>query len=438
MDISKAPIISVFDKDFNHIGRIKLYSSMIYSRNFQTYDDFQITMDKSNPRYFADGNFVIFNNNPTCCGIMKINNDDDYFIPQNTFRGKGLFYMFYDRLTVPPEKEGYRVFNNTPVEDIIYTLIKENCIDCENNRKYEMLRLGKSLHRGGNITFQTRYKVLSDEITTLLKQSGLGIKMTADPDEKTILFEVVEGVDRSEDNTKGNEPYVFSGKFSNVIKRSRTYSSEGAKTVGYVAGQGEGENREILVLNDNLSGMDRKELFIDARDITEGDSAALKDRGTSKLNEFKATDSTEFEVSTRNYREKWDLGDIVSFYDKKMDYYNEDQIVSVQEKFEDNVFGVEVTFGEPVRNITADISSNTEDIKTETRTSSDSGGDKTYTHTQTTPAMKWTVQHNLGKFPSCTITDSTGTVVIGEVKHMDKNTVEIVFSAQFAGKAFLN
>ena len=31
-----------------------------------------------------------------------------------------------------------------------------------------------------------------------------------------------------------------------------------------------------------------------------------------------------------------------------------------------------------------------------------------------------------------------GTVVIGEVKHMDKNTVEIVFSAQFAGKAFLN
>ena len=52
--------------------------------------------------------------------------------------------------------------------------------------------------------------------------------------------------------------------------------------------------------------------------------------------------------------------------------------------------------------------------------------------------MKWTVQHNLGKFPSCTITDSAGTVVIGEVKHMDKNTVEIVFSAQFAGKAFLN
>ena len=226
---------------------------------------------------------------------------------------------------------------------------------------------------------------------------------------------------------------------TNTGKSVATFSlAVDRKTVGYVAGQGEGENREILVLNDNLSGMDRKELFIDARDITEGDSAALKDRGTSKLNEFKATDSTEFEVSTRNYREKWDLGDIVSFYDKKMDYYNEDQIVSVQEKFEDNVFGVEVTFGEPVRNITADISSNTEDIKTETRTSSDLGGDKTYTHTQTTPAMKWTVQHNLGKFPSCTITDSAGTVVIGEVKHMDKNTVEIVFSAQFAGKAFLN
>ena len=55
------------------------------------------------------------------------------------------------------------------------------------------------------------------------------------------------------------------------------------KNCAIVAGQGEGANREIVIVNDNLSGQDRKELFVDARDIEDGTN--LADRGKSKLAE---------------------------------------------------------------------------------------------------------------------------------------------------------
>lgn len=64
--------------------------------------------------------------------------------------------------------------------------------------------------------------------------------------------------------------------------------------------------------------------------------------------------------------------------------------------------------------------------------------DKFYEHNQISPSLTWIINHNLGKYPSVTITDSAGTQVIGDVKHESINKVTISFSAQFAGKAFLN
>lgn len=64
--------------------------------------------------------------------------------------------------------------------------------------------------------------------------------------------------------------------------------------------------------------------------------------------------------------------------------------------------------------------------------------DKTYVFTQTVPSVTWTVQHNLGKFPSITVVDTGQSVVVGDYTYTDNNNVILNFSAQFAGKAYLN
>lgn len=62
----------------------------------------------------------------------------------------------------------------------------------------------------------------------------------------------------------------------------------------------------------------------------------------------------------------------------------------------------------------------------------------TFVFDQPSAEEEWTIVHNLNRFPSVTVVDSSGSVCIGEVLYIDENTVKCVFSAPFAGVAYLN
>ena len=64
--------------------------------------------------------------------------------------------------------------------------------------------------------------------------------------------------------------------------------------------------------------------------------------------------------------------------------------------------------------------------------------DKYYEHHQNSPSKIWKIKHNLNKKPSVSVVDSAGTKVIGEVIYIDDNNLELHFSAQFSGIAYLN
>lgn len=65
-------------------------------------------------------------------------------------------------------------------------------------------------------------------------------------------------------------------------------------------------------------------------------------------------------------------------------------------------------------------------------------GDAFYVHAQDVADTTWTVTHNLGKFPSVSVVDSGGTWVVGDVTYVDANTLRVVFSRAFGGKAYCN
>ena len=64
--------------------------------------------------------------------------------------------------------------------------------------------------------------------------------------------------------------------------------------------------------------------------------------------------------------------------------------------------------------------------------------DKTFEFTQAVPSLVWSIQHNLGKFPSVSVVDTGNTTVISQIDYIDNNNLTITNSAQFAGKAYLN
>jgi hypothetical protein len=65
-------------------------------------------------------------------------------------------------------------------------------------------------------------------------------------------------------------------------------------------------------------------------------------------------------------------------------------------------------------------------------------GPSTYTHTQSIPAISWTILHGLGRHPSVSVVDSAGSVVVGNVTYDSDIQVTVTFSAAFSGKAYLN
>lgn len=64
--------------------------------------------------------------------------------------------------------------------------------------------------------------------------------------------------------------------------------------------------------------------------------------------------------------------------------------------------------------------------------------DRHFEYSQGTPLLSWSIIHNLGKYPSVTITDSSGTELECEVIHNDFNSLTLNFSEPFAGNAYLN
>ena len=70
-------------------------------------------------------------------------------------------------------------------------------------------------------------------------------------------------------------------------------------------------------------------------------------------------------------------------------------------------------------------------------------GDITYTHNQTSTSNTWVVTHNLNRFPSVTVVDSAGSIVVGTVLYNSNKQLTITFCSSgsalaFQGKAYLN
>lgn len=62
----------------------------------------------------------------------------------------------------------------------------------------------------------------------------------------------------------------------------------------------------------------------------------------------------------------------------------------------------------------------------------------TYIFEQTAPSDKWTITHNLNKFPYVTIFDEYDDLVYADIKYISPNEIEINFSQPIKGKCYLN
>lgn len=356
--INKRIDVRFFNQQLELIGDIDDYTALTYTRKWTTYNTFEMHVSKFDGELIRRGNFIMLNNDRYRSGIITYFEDNERETNDITIRGFCPRFLLFERPTIPPSGQDYDTYN-TEVENILIGLIDRNCVNPENgNRKIPFLSCAKSQNRGEKTSFQTAHKVLKDEISSLCTASNLGTAIHFDPTTKQIRFEVLSGTDRTYDNSV-RPPYVFARKWDRLFERNYTESDTDYKNVAYVAGQGEGKDREILTIGDDITGFGRREVFIDARDIGEDAETTLEDRGKLKLAEYALIKSFESTVKTDDYRAEWDLGDFVTIEDDKTGIREDRQILEVKEVYETENYSIEPVMGEPLKTPQAILKRNT-------------------------------------------------------------------------------
>lgn len=174
-------------------------------------------------------------------------------------------------------------------------------------------------------------------------------------------FRIIKPADRSNGNTEGNEPVVFSFELNNLQKLFYAEDGTDYNTIAIVASEGVGTSRKIITVGDEtFTGELRDELYVDARDLQSEDSDGNKitdeqleelmiQRGNEKLEEHQKFISLTATVITQEtnfeYGKDFFLGDFVTVMSKTLNREFKLQITEAIKTISEGVEHLDFSFG---------------------------------------------------------------------------------------------
>lgn len=204
------------------------------------------------------------------------------------------------------------------------------------------------------IRAQVSLKNLLTVLQAMAKAGGLGFRVYADPEAQVLMFEIYTGVNRTE-SQEDNSRVTFSDAYFNIDNPCYQENEANYKNYAIVCGAGEGLNR-VIVEVDNTNGEDRRELLVDARDLSQGEqtaaeyNAVLRQRGIEKLEEHSRIQSFEAGIKSSSqfkYMVDWNLGDIVTGRQNEWGVAMDQRVTEVEEVYENDAMTVTPTLGTP-------------------------------------------------------------------------------------------
>lgn len=202
------------------------------------------------------------------------------------------------------------------------------------------------------ISFQVTYKNVYEYLCKLSRFSNIGFRIVANVETKVFMFEVYKGLDRTSSQST-NEIYAFSDDRNNIEKGSLIVSNKDMVNYVLVGGTGEDDERILATVTKNKTGFNLHEKFSDQKSLSNKDITASKYRdmltsvGKSEINEG----TLNFEVtgmSLYDYKNKWDLGDVVDVKKEKWGISTTYRIIEIEEIVEDGKKTIYPTFASPI------------------------------------------------------------------------------------------
>ncbi|MEK6452628.1 siphovirus ReqiPepy6 Gp37-like family protein [Caldifermentibacillus hisashii] len=334
------------------LAEIDNYESLLFTRRWHEVGEFELRINrhKRHTELLQRGTLIMLGGSRNKVGIIRhreIALDENGKKTENWLvKGITLKGIAAQRITVPPVGDSHDRANGS-AETVMKHYVNNHIVNpIDVKRKIDMVVLASDQQRGSTINWESRFKNLAEELIEISKASGLGWDVILDFQQKKWIFDVFEGRDLTV-NQSVNPPVIFSPQFESLKQLSFVESNYNYKNYGYIAGQGEGEDRRVVEVGE-AEGLSRIETFIDARDISEQDEdqqalpeeqviAKLRERGRQKLSEFAQEFFLEGQILTNSpfeYEKDYDLGDIVTIQNKDWGVTMDARITEIKEIYE--------------------------------------------------------------------------------------------------------
>ena len=354
------------------LGQIDDYESLQFVRRWHRPGEFELHINrhKQNTDVLQKGNLVLLNASLGKVGIIRhkeINLDQEGKGGETVrISGPSLSGVTQTRITIPPDLSAYDTVN-AEAETVLKHYVDNNIVNpTDADRKIDIVSTATDQARGDTIRWQSRYKKLHEELEEISKATGLGWNIYLDFAEMEWVFEVYEGVDRTSGQSV-NPPVIFSPEFDAIEILEFMDSDIDFRNVGYTAGQGEGADREVLEVGTS-SGLDRREVFFDARDVEE--TLDLQSRGEQRLSDHeqdKYLSGRILEESPFIYKEDYDLGDMVTVQNKDWGVTLDTRITEITEIYEPAGFRIDAVFGNKAPTFIDKVKDEFKDVEKEVR-----------------------------------------------------------------------
>lgn len=366
------PMITVIDRNFALQAQIDIYTSFLLNRKWQSVGDWQLVLPVSakGADKLHKGNIILLGSDGYRSGYIEgITAAEGERGVELTVTGKTLQGLASQRITLPDNDKFNYGYDNVPrltdenispapvaAETVMKTYVKRHMTEPDDpKRRFSELIIADDLKRGQKTLWSSRLETLSDVLQSISEYCDTGWEIYADLKKKKLVFDIIEGVDRSYSQSE-NSRVIFSHDFDNILSSSYTDSIEGCRNLAYAGGAGEGAERIILKVtaeDNEPEGWERREVFLDCGSlgIVETDTAmSLSDEALHKIKEYTKTEALTAAIADTAsfaYLKSWDLGDKATVVSKAAGVRLDTRITEVSERYEAGGVGIDVTFGAP-------------------------------------------------------------------------------------------
>lgn len=217
----------------------------------------------------------------------------------------------------------------------------------------DIFLIGKSVEIDEEIEIDVYGENLLERVEELAELHGVGIKARKGKQERlvnpigwitkfvdVVFFDFYKGVNRSNN-------IVFSEKLDNLNSYTVNLANGGANVALVYSKEGDTEYTGTAGAG---AGTDRREIFVNKTDkpgyIDAGYTASLAKEGQLSLQGVKITIESEIDANSYNYRQQFNLGDIVKIQINDLRLEQVIRVLEVREYQDENGYSIDLILGE--------------------------------------------------------------------------------------------